>query len=144
MLKILNIEDIDINDYEFVRVKLHLWLLEFEIIYSVPDRVSNKKEYYSSKWMFGTSWKYCLHSKQQMWDNGFIKKYHDAYNEHLMFQKNLIGNNLFRGLKSTIGCMILLLPFLDIIRMSMSTVSFLTLRDYGIICLQSALPWPLI
>ena len=35
-----------------------------------------------------------------------------------MFQKNLIGNNLFRGLKSTIGCMILLLPFLDIYVMS--------------------------
>ena len=46
MLKILNIEDIDINDYEFVRAKLHLSLLEFEKIYSVPNSLSNKKEYY--------------------------------------------------------------------------------------------------
>ena len=39
---------------------------------------------------------------------------------------------------------IFLSPFLDVTRMSMSTVSFLGQLDSGILCLQNAFPWPMI
>ena len=39
-----------------------------------------------------------------------------------------------------INCMIFRLPFLDVTRMSMSTVSFLAQLDYGILCLLSSFP----
>ena len=39
-----------------------------------------------------------------------------------------------------IDCMIFLSPFVDVTRMSMSTVSFLAQLDSGIICLQNAFP----
>ena len=40
-----------------------------------------------------------------------------------------------------IGCMIFLSPFLYVIRISTSTVSFLTLLDSGILCLQNTFLW---
>ena len=40
-----------------------------------------------------------------------------------------------------IGCMIFLSPFLDVIRTSMSAVSFLAQLYCGILCLQNAFPW---
>ena len=43
-----------------------------------------------------------------------------------------------RLLVNLIHCMILLSPFLDVTRMSISTVSFLTQLDPGILCLQNA------
>ena len=43
-----------------------------------------------------------------------------------------------------IGCMIFLSPFLDIIRMSMSSFPFLIQLGSGILCLQNAFLWPLI
>ena len=43
-----------------------------------------------------------------------------------------------------IDCMIFLSPFLDVARISMSTVSFLAQPDSGIFCLQNAFLWPMI
>ena len=43
-----------------------------------------------------------------------------------------------------IGCMIFLSPFLGVLRMSMSAVSFLAQIDCEIICLQNAFPWLII
>ena len=43
-----------------------------------------------------------------------------------------------------IDCMIFLSPFLDVTRMSMSTVSFLTQPGSGILCILNAFLWPMI
>ena len=43
-----------------------------------------------------------------------------------------------------IDCMIFLSPFLDVRRISMSTVSFLAMLDSGILCLMNAFLWPMI
>ena len=43
-----------------------------------------------------------------------------------------------------IDCMIFLSPFVDVTRMSMSTISFLTQVDSGILCLWNAFHWPMI
>ena len=43
-----------------------------------------------------------------------------------------------------IDCMVFVLPFLNVIRMFMSTVSFLAQLGYGIICLQNLFLWPMI
>ena len=42
------------------------------------------------------------------------------------------------------GCMIFLSPFLDVLRMSISTVHFLKLLDFGVPCLYNSFLWPLI
>ena len=43
-----------------------------------------------------------------------------------------------------IDCMIFLSPFVDVTRMSMSTISFLAQVDSGILCLWNAFHWPMI
>ena len=69
--------------------------------------------------------------------NLFYSYYFDRCSSELAF---------FEGdlLVILIDCMILLLPFLDVTRMSMSTVSFLTQLDSGILCLWNAFPWQMI
>ena len=42
------------------------------------------------------------------------------------------------------GCIIFLSPFLDVIRMSVSTVPFFAKLDFGILYLQNAFLWPMI
>ena len=43
-----------------------------------------------------------------------------------------------------IDCIIFLSPFLDVTRISMTTVSFLAQLDSGFICLKNAFLWPMI
>ena len=54
---------------------------------------------------------------------------------HLLFLKEGL-------LVILIDCKIFLSPFLDITRMSMSGVSFLTQLDSGILCILDAFLWP--
>ena len=52
---------------------------------------------------------------------------------------------LVRGpLLILIQCMIFLSLFLDVARVSMSTIFFLAQLDFGILCLQNAFFWPMI
>ena len=72
-------------------------------------------------------YRYCLVNVLQNWLNWF----------NFLFLK---GGQLV----ILINCMISLSPFLDVTRMSLSTVSFLAQLDSGILYLENAFLWPMI
>lgn len=60
-----------------------------------------------------------------------LKKYHDAYNNHLMFQRNLKGNNLYRGSEAATLAFLRYLPSFICKPTTPTTVNHQQLRQYS-------------